>query len=119
MAPPTRVRARVQPWALCEEAMEGFYDAFDHPYELIVHRKRDGALGHKVAYGRRSVAETKRKCHRGALSGAFQREGDIAWGLPRWLGSTGDVELALKPSVAKVGGGERLDGHVGQRQLSS
>ena len=59
MAPPAGVRARVRPWPLCEEAVEGFYDAFDHPHELVVRGKQDRALGHKVAYGHRSVAETE------------------------------------------------------------
>ena len=99
--------------------MEGFCDAFDHPHKLIVHGKWDRALGHKVAYGRRGVAKTERKRHRGAPSGAFRREGDVAWGLRRRLGSKGDAGLALKPLVARVGGGERLDGRVGQLQLSS
>ena len=43
----------------------------------------------------------------------------MAWGLPGWLGSKGDAGLALKPSVAGADGGERLDGEMGQRQLSS
>ena len=34
-------------------------------------------------------------------------------------GSKGDIGLALKPPVAEVDGGERLDGRVGRRQLSS
>ena len=51
MAPPTRVRARVRPRTLCEEAVEGFCDAFDHPHELVVHGGRDRALCHKVAVG--------------------------------------------------------------------
>ena len=72
-----------------------------------------------MASGRRSVAEAERKHHRGALCGAFQREGGAAWGLPRRLRSKGDAGLALKPPVAKVDGRERLDGRVGQCQLSS
>jgi len=119
MAPPARVRARVQPRAFREEAMEGFCDAFDHPHELVVHEKQDHVLGHQVAYGRRGVAEIEQKRYRGAPCGAFRREGDAAQGLLGRLGSKGDVELALKPLVAEVGGGERLDGRVGQRQLSS
>ena len=99
--------------------MEGFCDAFDHSHELVVHGKWDRALGHKVAYGRRGVAEAERKRHRGAPCGAFRREGDVAWGLPRWLGSKGDTGLVLKPPVGEADGGERLDGGVGQRQLSS
>ena len=86
--------------------MEGFCDAFDHPRELVIRRKWDHVLGHKVAYGRRSVVETEWKCHRGAPSGAFQREGDVAWGLLGWLGSKGDVGLALKPLVAGADGRE-------------
>ena len=61
MTSPTEVRPRVGPRALCEEAVEGFNDAFNHPHELVVHGKWDRALGHKVAYGRRGVAETERK----------------------------------------------------------
>ena len=119
MAPPIGVRARVQPRTFREEAMEAFYYAFDHPHELVVHRGRDHALGHKVAYGRRGVAETEQKHRRGTLCGAFRREGEVAWGLPRRLGSKGDVGLALKPLVAGADGGERLDDETGQRQLSS
>ena len=82
MAPPARVRARVRPWLLSEKAMEGFRDAFDHPHELVVRGGRDRALCHKVANGRRGVAETKRKCHRGAPCGVFRRVGEAAWVLP-------------------------------------
>jgi len=71
MAPPTRVRARVRPQTFREEAVEGFCDAFDHPHELVVRRKWDCALGHKVTYGRRGVVETEWKCCRGASCGAF------------------------------------------------
>ena len=39
--------------------------------------------------------------------------------LPGWLGSKGDAGLVLKPPVVEADGGERLDGGVGQRQLSS
>ena len=39
--------------------------------------------------------------------------------LPGWLGSKGDAGLALKPPIVEVDGGERLDGDVGQRLLSS
>ena len=39
--------------------------------------------------------------------------------LPRLLGSKGDTELAFKPLVVEVDGGERLDGGVSQGQLSS
>ena len=39
--------------------------------------------------------------------------------LPGWLGSKGDAGLALKPPVVEADGGERLDGGVGQCQLSS
>ena len=67
----------------------------------------------------RSVAEAERQRRRGVLCGAFQREGDVAWGLPGRLGSKGDAGLALKPPVARADGGERLDGEMGQRQLSS
>ena len=99
--------------------MEGFCDAFDHPHELVVRGGRDRVLGHKVAYDRRGVAETKQKCYRGTPCGAFRREGEAARGLPGWLGSKRDAGLALKPLVAEAGGGERLDGEIGQRQLSS
>ena len=119
MAPPAGVRARVRPRAFREEAMEGFYDAFDHPHELVVYGGRDRVLCHKVANGRRSVAETEQKHRRGAPYGVFWRQGEVAWVLPGWLGSEGDVGMALKPPVARVNGGERLDGEMGQRQLSS
>ena len=112
MAPPVGVRARVQPQTLYEEAVEGFYDAFDHPYELIVRGGRDYVLDHKVAYGRSGIAETERKRRRGAPCGAFRREGEVAQGLPGRLGSRGDAGLALKPPVAGADGGERLDGAV-------
>ena len=99
--------------------MEGFRDAFDHPHELIVRGGWDRALRHKVANGRHSVAETKRKRHRGAPCGVFRREGEVARVLPGRLGSEGDAELALKPPIAEADGGERLDDEMGQRQLSS
>ena len=99
--------------------MEGFRDAFDHPHELIVRGGRDRALCHKVANGRRGVIETEWKRYRGAPCGVFWREGEVAWVLPRWLGSEGDAKLAFKPPIAEVDGGERLDGDVGQHQLSS
>ena len=99
--------------------MEGFHDAFDHPHELIVHGGRDHALCRKVANSRRGIAETERKHHRDALCGVFQREGEAAWVLPGWLGSKGGARLALKPPVVEADGEERLDGGVGQRQLSS
>ena len=118
MAPPARIRASVQPWTFHEETVEGFCDAFDHPHELV-HRGWDRALCHKVAYGRRGVAETKWKCRRGTLCRVFWREGEAARVLPGRLGSKGDTGLALKPPVAGADGGERLDGGMGQRQLSS
>ena len=43
----------------------------------------------------------------------------MAWVLPGWPGSKGDVGLVLKPPVVQADGGERLDGSVGQHQLSS
>ena len=43
----------------------------------------------------------------------------MAWVLPRQLGSKGDAGLVLKPPVVEADGGERLDGDVCQRQLSS
>ena len=95
--------------------MEGFCDAFDHPHELVVRGGQDRVLGHKVAYGRRGVTETERKHRRGAPCGAFWREGEVAQGIPRRLGSRGDAGLALKPPVAGGDGGERLDGEMGQR----
>ena len=119
MAPPTRVRARVRPGPLREEAVEGFRDAFIHPYKLIVRGGRDHALRHKVANGRRGVAETEQKRRRGALCGVFRREGEAARVLPGWLGSKGDTGLALKPPVVEADGGEILDGGMGQHQLSS
>ena len=39
--------------------------------------------------------------------------------LPRRLGFEGDAGLALKPPVAGADGGGRLDGEMGQHQLSS
>ena len=39
--------------------------------------------------------------------------------LPGRLGSEGDAGLVLKPSTVGANGGERLDGEMGQRQLSS
>ena len=114
--------------------MEGFRDVFDHPHELIVHGQKDHASCHKVANGRRSVAETEWKCCRGAPYVVFQREGpssrkschvigvgkgEAALVLPGLLGSKGDTELALKPLVVEADGGERLDGGVSQCQLSS
>ena len=99
--------------------MKGFCDAFDHPHELVVRGGWDRALGHKVTYGRRGVAETERKCCRGTPCGVFRREGEVARVLPGRLGSDGDVGLALKPLVAGADGGERLDDETGQRQLSS
>ena len=99
--------------------MERFRDVFDHPHKLVVHGGWDHALCHKVANGRRGVAETKRKRHRGTLCGMFRREGEAAWVLPRQLGSKGDVGLALKPLIVEADRGERLDGDVGQHQLSS
>ena len=73
MAPPAGVRARVRPRTLYEEAMEGFYDTFDHPHELIVHGGWDRVLCHKVANGHRGIAETERKRRRGTLRGVFRR----------------------------------------------
>ena len=134
MAPPTKVRARVRSRTLYEEAVEGFYDAFNHPHELIVHRCPNHASRHKVANGCRSVAKTEWKRYRGAPYVAFQREGsssrrpcyvigvgngEVMLVLPRLLGSQGDTELALKPLVVEADGGERLDGGVSQCQLSS
>ena len=89
---------------------------------------------HKVVNGRRGIAETEQKHCRGAPYEVFRREGfpsgeprhdigvregEAAWVLPGWLGSNGDARLALKPPIVEVDGGERLDGDVGQRQLSS
>ena len=105
--------------------MERFRDVFDHPHELVVCRRQDHASCHKVANGRRSVAETKRKCCRGAPYVVFQREGsssrkpchvvgvgkgEAALVLPGLLGSKGDTKLALKPLMVETDGGERLDG---------
>ena len=53
------------------------------------------------------------------MCGVFRREGEAAWVLPGQLGSKGDARLALMPPVVEANGGERLDGGVGQRQLSS
>ena len=43
----------------------------------------------------------------------------MAQALPRWLGSRGDVGLVFNPPVVEADGGERLDGDMGQHQLSS
>jgi len=43
----------------------------------------------------------------------------MARGLPERLRPKGDVGLALMPPIAEVVGRERLDGHVGQCQLST
>ena len=99
--------------------MEGFHDAFDHPHELVVRGGRDRALCHKVANGRRGIAETERKCCWGAPCGVFWREGEVVQVLPGRLGFEGDAGPALKPPVAGADGGERLDGEMGERQLSS
>ena len=76
-------------------------------------------LCHKVANGLYGIAETEREHYWGAPCGVFYREGEAARVLPRWLGSEGDTGLALKPPIVEVDGGERLDGDVGQRLLSS
>ena len=109
--------------------MEGFHDAFNHPHELVVHGGQDHALCHKVANGRRNVAETNRKRYRGAPRAAFWREGsssgrphqvinvgkrEVTLVLPRLPGSEGDAELVPKPLVVEADGGERLDDHVSQ-----
>ena len=99
--------------------MEEFHDAFDHPHELVVRGGRDRALCHKVANGRRGVTKTEQKCHWGAPCGVFQREGEVAWVLPGWLGSEGDTKMALKPLIVEADGRERLDGSVSKCQLSS
>ena len=88
-------------------------------HEQRVHGGQDHAQCQKVANSRRSVVETKRKHRWGAPCRVFQREGEAARVLPRWLGSEGDTGLARKPPVAGADGGERLDGEMGQRQLSS
>ena len=72
-----------------------------------------------MAYGRRGVAETERKCRRGAPRGVFRREGEATWVLTGRLGSEGVTGLALQHPVAGADGRERLDGEMGQRQLSS
>ena len=114
--------------------MEGFYNAFDHPHELIVREGRDHALCHKVANGRRGVAETKQKRCRGTLHVVLRREaplsrrschvivvgkGKATLVLPGLLGSKGDAELAPKPLVVEDDGGETMDGGVRLYQLSS
>ena len=99
--------------------MEGFRDAFDHPHKIVVRGGWDHALRHMVANSRHGVAETEWKRHQGSPCGVFQREGEVAWVLLGWLWSKGDAGLALKPPVVQADGGERLDGGVGQHQLSS
>ena len=120
MASPAGVRARERLWLLCQEVMERFHDVFDHPHEFIVRGRWDHALCHKVANGRCDVAENERKHYRGASYVVFRRErfssgeprhfigvekGEAALVLPRWLGSQGDTELALKPLVVEADGG--------------
>jgi len=107
---------------------------FDYPHELAVHGRLNHELCHKVANGRRGVAETKWKRYRGASYVAFRREesfsgrprhvvvagkGEATLVLPGLLESKGGVELAPKPLVVEVDGGERSDGSVSPYQLSS
>ena len=114
--------------------MERFHDVFDYPHELVVHGRQNHASCHKVANGRRSVAETERKHCWGAPYVVFRREGpssgkprrvigvrksEAALVLPGLLESKGDTELVLKPLLVEADGGERLDGGVSQCQLSS
>ena len=61
--------------------MEGFSNAFDRPHELVVCRKQDRVLGHKVAYGCHGVAETEWKRRQGVPCGVLRREGDAVRGL--------------------------------------
>ena len=75
MASPAGVRAKERLWLLCQEVVEGFRDMFDHPHEFVVCGRWNHTLSHKVANGRRSVAETEQKHYRGALCGLFRREG--------------------------------------------
>ena len=114
--------------------MERLHDMFDYPHELVVRGRLNHASCHKVANGRRSIAETERKRCRGAPYVVFRREGpsfgkphhvvgvgkgEATLVLPRLLGSKGDTELAPKPLMVEADGGERLDGGVSQCQLSS
>ena len=114
--------------------MERFRDVFDYPHELIARGWQDHASCHKVANGRRSVAETKWKRCWGAPYVVFRREGpspgkpcrvvgirksEAALVLPGLLESKGDTELALKPLVVEADGGESWDGGVSQCQCSS
>ena len=114
--------------------MERFRDMFDHPHELVVCRRQDHASCHKVANGHRSIAETKRKCCRGAPHVAFRREvslprrsrhavvvgeGEAMLVLPGLPWSKGGTELAPKPLMVKAIGGKRSDGDVRPYQLSS
>ena len=94
-------------------------DAFNHPHELVVRGGRDRALCHKVAKGRCGVAKTEWKRRQGAPCRVFRREGEAARVPPGRLGSKRDTGLAPKPPVVEADGGERLDGGVSQRQLSS
>ena len=106
---------------------------FNYPHELAVHGSLDHAQCHEVASGRRGVAETVRKCCRGAPHVALQRElalsgrschvvvagrGEVTLVLRGLLGSEGDAELAPKPLMVKGGGGERPNGGVRPYQLS-
>ena len=114
--------------------MERLCVVIKHPHELAVCRRLNHALCHKVANGRRGVAETKQKRYRGAPYVMFRREesfsgrpchiivigkGEAMLVLPGLLGSEGDAELAPKPLVVEADGGERLDGRMSQCQLSS
>ena len=74
--------------------MEGFHDVFDHPYELVVHGRQNHVSCHKVANGRRSIAETERKRCRGAPYVVFRREGP-SFRKPRHVVGVGKGEVAL------------------------
>ena len=107
--------------------MEIFCDVFDYPHKLIVRGWQDHVSCHKVANGRRSIAETERKHCQGAPYVVFRRDvsfsgklrhvigvgkGEAALVLPGLLGSKGGIELALKPLVVEDDGG----GEIGWRR---
>ena len=94
MAPPAGVRARGRPWLLCEEVVERFRDMLDHPHELVVCGRQDHASCHKVANGRRSIAETEQKRCRDAPYVVFRREGSSS-GKPHRVTGVEKGEAAL------------------------
>ena len=113
--------------------MEGLRVVFNYPHELTVRGSLDHVQRHEVASGCRGVAETVRKCCRGAPHVVLRREvalpgrschvvvagsGKVMLVLTGLLGSEGDAELEPKPLMVEGGRGERPDGGVRPYQLS-